>query len=119
MDKRTAALFRLQAEICKTLADPTRLMILHELRDGEMSVGEIVKSLGLPQSNVSRHLAVLREGEIVQTRRAGTTIYYRLASPKIGQACDLVRDMLETQLVAKEEMARSLNSLGKLGKEHR
>ncbi|MCX8126498.1 MAG: metalloregulator ArsR/SmtB family transcription factor, partial [Dehalococcoidia bacterium] len=95
MDEKTATLFRLQADICKTLADPTRLMILHELRGGEMSVGQIVKRLGLPQSNVSRHLAVLRQREIVRARRDGTTVYYRLASPKIGQACDLVREVLE------------------------
>jgi len=116
IDQRTTALFRLQADICKTLADPNRLMILHELRRGEMSVGQIVKRLSLPQSNVSRHLAVLREREIVQTRRAGTTIYYRLSSPKIAKACDLVRDMLETQLGAKTDLARSLDSLGVRGR---
>lgn len=116
IDKRAVALFKLQADICKTMADPNRLMILHELRDGEVSVGQIVKRLGLPQSNVSRHLAVLRERDIVQARRAGTTIFYSLSSLKISQACDLVREMLETQLGAKKELARSLNSLGGRGK---
>jgi len=115
-DKRTVALFKLQADICKTMTDPNRLMVLHELRGGETSVGQIVKKLGLPQSNVSRHLAVLRERDIVQARRAGTTIYYSLSSPKISQACDLVRDMLETQLGAKRELARSLNSFTDQGK---
>ena len=110
-NEHAAAIFKLQADICKTLADPNRLMILHELRTGELSVGEIVKRLGLSQSNVSRHLALLRERAIVRTRRDGTTIYYSLANPKIGQACDLVRDMLEAQLGASRQLSKSLNLL--------
>ena len=101
-------LFRLQAEICKTMADPNRLMLLHELRDGEKSVSQLVVSLRLPQSNVSRHLAVLRERSIVLTRRDGTTIYYRLSNPKIGEACDLVREVLEGHLAQNRVFASSL-----------
>lgn len=104
-------LFILQADICKTLADPTRLMILHELTDGELSVSELVSRLSLPQSNVSRHLAVLRERAIVFTRREGTTIYYRLASSKIAEACHLVREVLESNLVRNRALANSLSTL--------
>lgn len=111
MESHKVQLFKLQADICKTLADPNRLMLLHELRDGEKSVGQLVSALGLPQSNVSRHLAVLREGGIVLTRRDGTTIYYRLASPKIGEACDLVRDVLESHLAESQALVSSLNAL--------
>jgi len=106
-------LFKHQASICKTLADPKRLMILHELRDGEASVGQLVASLGLPQSNVSQHLAILREGGIVTTRREGTTIYYSLANPKIGEACDLVREVLADQLSQNQALAKSLGRRGK------
>ncbi len=113
IDEHTAQLFRLQAEICKTLADPTRLMILHELKKGEMSVGHLTASLGLPQSSVSRHLAVLREGMVVATRRDGTTIYYSLASPKIAQACDLVREVLQGHLAQNQSLVSSLDLLRK------
>ena len=85
VDTGTVELFRLQAEICKTLSDPNRLMLLHELREGEKSVGQLVSALALPQSNVSRHLAVLRERSLVETRREGTMIYYRLGNPKRGR----------------------------------
>ena len=64
-----ARLFDLQAQICKTLADANRVLILHELRPGERSVSQLAASLGLPQSNVSHHLAILRENAIVLTRR--------------------------------------------------
>ena len=79
----------------KTMADANRLMIIHELRGGEMSVGQLVGNLELPQSNVSHHLGILRDRRIVMTRREGTTIYYRLADPKIAEACDLVREVLD------------------------
>ncbi len=106
-------LFKQQASICKTLAEAKRLMILHELRNGEMSVGQLVSSLGLPQSNVSQHLAILRERGIVTTRREGTTIYYNLANPKIGEACDLVRQVLADQLSQNQALVRSLGRRSK------
>jgi len=112
MQADDAQFFRLQSEICKTLADPKRLMILHALRDGEMSVGQIVSRLGLPQANVSQHLAIMRERGIVATRREGTSIYYRLASPKIGEACDLVQQLLEEQLQGNRILAGSISSAG-------
>lgn len=111
MDDSLRRLFELQAEIIKTMADAKRLMILHELRSGEMSVGQLASDLELPQSNVSRHLSVLRERGIVVTRREGTTVYYRLADERIVAACDLVRGVLRVNLARGQELASSLRSL--------
>ncbi len=113
MEESKILLFKLQAEICKTLAYPKRLMIIHQLREGEMSVGQLASSLGLPQANVSQHLAILRERGIVATRREGTTIYYSLVSPKIGEACDLVQGVLQEQLASNRVLASSLGYLGR------
>jgi DNA-binding transcriptional ArsR family regulator len=113
IDEHMAQLFTLQADICKTLADPTRLMILHEITKEEMSVGQLIANLGLPQSNVSRHLAVLRERDLVNTRREGTTIYYSLANPKIAQACDIVREVLEGNLMKNQSLVDSLDLMKK------
>ncbi len=110
LDAPKIELIKLQAEICKTLSDPKRLMLIHALREGEMSVGRLTSELGLPQANVSQHLAILRERGIVTTRREGTNIYYRLANEKIAQACDLVREVLADQLDKKRDLARSLRS---------
>lgn len=93
-EKEILEVFQLQAELCKSLSDPKRLRIIHELRQGAKSVGEIAESLGLKQSNTSQHLAVLRKAGIVVTRREYSTVYYSLANPKIGEACDLVREVL-------------------------
>ncbi|HLI10011.1 MAG TPA: metalloregulator ArsR/SmtB family transcription factor [Alphaproteobacteria bacterium] len=68
----------------RSLASRHRLMILCSLveRD-EMSVGELRERLGLTQSNLSRHLATLREEGLVATRREGTVIHYHVASPRV------------------------------------
>jgi ArsR family transcriptional regulator, virulence genes transcriptional regulator len=98
-------LFKMQADICKTLSDPKRLMIVHELRNGELSVGQLGANLELPQANISQHLAILRKRGIVSTRRDGTTVYYSLASNKIGDACDMVRSVLNEQLASSRDLA--------------
>ena len=109
VDESQLQVFKMQAEICKTLADPKRLMILHELRDGEKSVGQIVFALSLPQANVSQHLGIMRERGVVSTRREGATVYYSLANPKIGQACDLVQEVLKDQLANNRIFVNSMN----------
>ena len=104
----TYELFRLKAELCKTFADPKRLMIITELRAGERSVGDLVAKLGSPQAVVSRHLAVLRNRGIVVARREGTSMYYRLANPRIVEACDIVHSILMDNLARDRELAERL-----------
>lgn len=69
------------ARLLRALANPKRLMILCRLTDGERSVGELQAYLGLSQSALSQHLAVLREDGVLATRRQGQTIFYRIADP--------------------------------------
>jgi len=66
------------SKLLKALASDKRLLILCQLTLGEFSVGEMVELLGMGQSSLSQHLAVLRNEELVQTRREAQTIYYRL-----------------------------------------
>ncbi len=100
-------IYELQAEISKTLAHPIRLAILHTLKDGERTVNDLTETLGASQSNISQHLALMRKAQIVQTRKAGATVYYRLSSPKISQACDMVREVLLEQLGKRQELAKT------------
>lgn len=90
--------FRLQAELCQSLSDPKRLMLIHELRNGEKSVGELAESLGLKQSNTSQHLAILRRAGVIVPNRQGNTIYYSLVTPRIAAACDMVREVIIEKL---------------------
>ena len=67
----------------RSLASRHRLMILCHLTERESSVGELVRCLGLTQSNLSRHLAMLRVDGLVATRRDGVVIHYRIASDRV------------------------------------
>lgn len=69
------------AKLLRALGNERRLMILCQLSEGERSVGELLPAVGLSQSALSQHLAVLREEGIVATRREAQTIWYRIADP--------------------------------------
>ena len=66
------------AAVLSVLADPTRLAILSHLRGGEHRVGELAEHLGLAQSTVSQHLAILRDERLVLTRREAQSVFYSL-----------------------------------------
>ena len=80
------------------------------MRDKELTVSELVAQLRIPKANVSQHRAVLRQKKVVVTRREGLNIYYRIANPKIIQACDLMRQVLMEQLEEGERLAKRLRA---------
>lgn len=97
-DERTVERYRLHADLCKVLTDPKRLMILESLRHGDRSVGELAEAIGVTLPNASQHLAVMRKAGLVDSRRAGTTIVYRLDEPTIVDACDIVDRIVERRV---------------------
>jgi ArsR family transcriptional regulator len=103
--------FELQAEICQTLANPKRLQIVHLLKGAELSVTEIVNAMGIPKANASQHLSLMRQKGIILSRREGTSIFYRLSSPKITEACALMREVLLTLLAGQETLSRSIHAI--------
>lgn len=88
----------MHAEVCQALADPSRLLIINELRDGPRSVGGIACALGISQLNVSRHLGLLHERGFVTAERSGDGVHYALASPDILRAVDLLREFMAEEL---------------------
>ncbi len=74
----------------RVLGDPLRLRILWVLEGGERTVNEVTEELGANQSNVSRHLQILRESGILSNRRAGNQTFYSIADAEIFKLCDLV-----------------------------
>jgi DNA-binding transcriptional ArsR family regulator len=97
------AIFEMQAEICKTLTNPKRIEILSALKNEEKTVTELVDALGASKANVSQHLAVMRHKGILTTRREGVNIYYRVANPKVIDACTLMKEVLFEQHAAKRK----------------
>ena len=78
------------AVIGRALADPKRLCVLEKLASGEFSVSELSASVGCHVPNMSQHLAVLRSAGLVSTRRDGSTVYYRIADPRVLEAYRLI-----------------------------
>lgn len=85
---------KLQAEVLKVLANPTRLDILHRLADGPLEVGRLAEAVGTTQPNASQHLAVLRSSGLVEAQRNGREIRYSLTDPDVIVACGLMRGVL-------------------------
>ena len=82
---------RRAALIGRALADPKRLCVLETLAAGEASVSELSSCVGCQVPNMSQHLAVLRSAGLVTTRREGSTVYYRLADPKVLETYRLIQ----------------------------
>ena len=79
------------AAVGRALADPKRLCVLESLAIGELSVGELSVRVGCHVPNMSQHRAVLRSAGLVSSRREGSTVYYRLADPRVLEAYRLIQ----------------------------
>lgn len=101
-------LWEMQADICQVLANPKRLQILNLLKWGELSVGALVKAMGVAKANLSQHLSLMRQRGILATRREGTTIYYRLAIPPITEACEIMREVLLEALSIRSRLSQKI-----------
>ncbi len=80
-DEKRRRIFKQQARVLKALANESRLMIIDRLALGECSVGDLTKLIGSDQSTVSKHLSVLRSNGLVEDRRDGNMVYYKLMTP--------------------------------------
>ena len=94
MKVRNYEIFKLHATFCKTMANPKRLIILTALGEKEMTVGEFSELLSLPIANVSQHLKLLRDQDIVTARKEGNKAYYTLTDDRLIEACNLVRTII-------------------------
>lgn len=104
-------LYRLQARLCQTLADPTRLEIVQLLRDGPRPVKDLVEATGQRQAKISQHMAIMRQRGIVHARRVGNEMHYELTDTRIVDACRQTREMLLEQLRRQGELARALEGV--------
>ena len=84
----------LQAKLFRGFGDPSRLAILEALRNGPLTVGEIVKETGLSQSNASNHLACLRECGLVVSEQNWRYVTYHLSDDRVGELLELAESLL-------------------------
>jgi DNA-binding transcriptional ArsR family regulator len=81
------------AAVGRALADPKRLCVLESLAIGELSVSDLSTKVGCQVPNMSQHLAVLRSAGLVQSRRDGSTVLYRLADVRVLEAYRLIQSL--------------------------
>jgi len=103
---QTEDFYLLHAEMCKTISNPKRQAILDSLRDGELTVNEIMEKTGIPQANISQHLALLKDKGVVFLRRQGNNSFYSISNPKIIEAYDLLSEVLKDSLSIKNKTVR-------------
>jgi DNA-binding transcriptional ArsR family regulator len=104
-------LHQVKAEFFKTLAHPARIRVLEVLRDGELSVGQLVPLVGIEASHLSQQLAVLRRGNFVQTRREGSTVFYSVADSAVYELLDVARRILTSSLLYSRELLAELEAV--------
>jgi ArsR family transcriptional regulator, virulence genes transcriptional regulator len=109
MKIRNYEIFKKHADLCRVLGSTNRLAIMELLDDGEMSVGDIADGIGAAISTTSQHLRILRDNNVVLTRRDGQTIYYRLKNPELLKACRLIRKVILDDMITTGEVAEAVH----------
>lgn len=89
---------KLKSELFKALAHPTRIQILDLLKDGELCVCEIYEDLELNQSNISQHLKVLKDQDLVTSRKEGVKVLYQIKDDKAWEILDSAEELLVKQI---------------------
>lgn len=99
---------QLHAEICASLADARRILILYALASRARPVSELATELGFDASSVSRHLKILRHRGLVSASRVGSQVRYAVADDRLIEALDLLRGVLRDSLYRRAELAEAL-----------
>lgn len=94
----------LTASVCRALNDPKRLLILYALAAEPRSVSDLVDLLEVTQSNVSQHLAVLRDRGLVETTRDANRTIYSLRDTRVVTAIDLLRAVMNDELARRQAL---------------
>jgi len=102
------AVFAAVARHFGLLSEPTRLKILNAICREERSVTTIVQETGATQTNVSRHLALLRAAGVVSRRRDGNTVYYRVNDPEFMDICRNVCVQIAGRIDARQPLRKDL-----------
>jgi ArsR family transcriptional regulator len=99
-----------KAEFFKALAHPLRISILDALREGELTVNEISQRFEVEPANASQQLAVLRNRNIVMTRKDGANVYYSVSDKSIFKLLDVAKEIFSHHLVGVQSMLEEIHS---------
>lgn len=102
-----------KANIFQALAHPTRIAIVDELRAGDVSTAALLATLGVEPANLSQHLAILRDKQVVTRRKVGTQVFYALRDPVLLEVLDLLRQYFHAHLQRSASMLDELRPRGR------
>ena len=97
-DSQQHPIYQLKAEFFRLLGHPVRVRVLELLRDGELTVGDLQTALELDSGGTSQHLTAMRRQGVLESRKAGTNVYYRVKDPRTFQLLAVAREILTSQL---------------------
>jgi DNA-binding transcriptional ArsR family regulator len=101
-------LIDLETNYLKAISQPTRLRILYFLKDGEKCACEIIPKMKEDQSNISRHLTHMRDMGILESRREGVSIYYKIKDKRIFHLLSLVDEMVKAEIKERAKLVKIL-----------
>lgn len=103
-------IYQVRAELFRTLAHPARIQVLELLRDGERSVGELIPGVGLEPSHLSQHLGTLRRANIVQSRKKGSTVFYKVSDIRVFDLLEVAKDVIAGSLSEARDLLAALQN---------
>ncbi len=106
MEPSDESFYEIKARVISVLANAKRLQIVELLGKSERTVSELAAELEIAQATTSQHLAVMRKTGVVETRKEGNFVFYRLADPKISEACAVMSRAIVDLLVSQQEKLR-------------
>jgi len=100
-------IYEIHSEFCKAIANPKRLRILNEVGDGRITVGELASLLNLSASNISQHLKILKNYEILKSEKIGHRVYYSITDIRIVEICQSMRQVISDLLEKRMDIFQS------------
>lgn len=101
-------LIQIESDFLKAIAQPTRLKILYFLKEGERCQCEIIPKMKEDQSNISRHLTHMKDMGILESRKEGVSVYYKIKDKRVFTLLSLVDEMIKAEIREKAKMVKIL-----------
>jgi len=101
---RDKSIYTLHSNICKGLANPIRIEIIEILNDKELTFGELQVETGVLKSNLSQHLSIMVSNGILEQRKEGQNVFFKLSTDRIATACRIMREVLIENIQKQSEL---------------
>jgi DNA-binding transcriptional ArsR family regulator len=102
-------LIQIESDFLKAIAQPTRLKILYFLKDGERCACEIIPKMKEDQSNISRHLTHMRDAGILESRKEGVSVYYKIKDKRVFTLLSLVDEIIKAEIKKKAKVVKVIS----------